>query len=213
MANRQIGRKPKFQKGNTMKKLLVLTAGLFLISGNAFASGSHTGGHDEVKKETHGHADTKSHGHDEMKKVMGGHDDADGHHDGAMAVGEPGKRQDATKNIVIVMKETDDGDMIFTPKKIKVKEGQTIRFVIRNKGELEHEFVLDNHDGVMEHKALMEKFPEMEHDDPNSIRLEPGKKGEVIWKFTNGGTFEFACLIPGHYASGMKGDITVAESH
>ena len=197
MAKRQTGHEPKFQKGNIMKKLLILTTGLFLIAGNAFASGSHTGGH----------------GHDEMKKVMEGHDNSDGHHADAMAVGEPGKKQNATKKITIIMTETDDGDMVFTPKIIDVKKGQTIRFVIRNKGEIDHEFVLDNRDGVMKHKALMEKFPEMEHDDPNSLRLEPGKKGEIIWKFTNGGTFEFACLIPGHYAAGMKGDITVTESH
>ena len=196
-----------------MKKLLVLTAGLLMVAGNAFASGSHTGGHGEVKKEMHGHDVIKSHGHDEQIKMMGGHDATDGHHADAMAVGEPGKRQDATKNIVIIMKETDDGEMVFTPKMIDVQKGQTIRFAIRNKGELEHEFVLDNHGGVMKHKVLMEKFPEMEHDDPNSLRLEPGKKGEIIWKFTNGGSFEFACLIPGHYASGMRGDIMVSESH
>jgi uncharacterized cupredoxin-like copper-binding protein len=178
-----------------MKKLLILFAGLLMITGNAFAAGSHTDGH----------------GHDKMKKDTQGHDDASDHHADKMSVGEPGERKNARKTIVIVMKETDDGDMVFTPKKIKVKEGQTIRFVIKNKGELEHEFVLDNHAGVMEHKVLMEKFPEMEHDDPNSTRLEPGKKGEVIWKFSNSGSFEFACLIPGHYDAGMKGDITVAD--
>ena len=57
----------------------------------------------------------------------------------------------------------------------------------------------------------MAKFPEMEHDDPNSIRLEPGKTGNIVWKFTNAGKFEFACLIPGHYEAGMKGDLSVAQ--
>ena len=186
-----------------MNKLIIFTTGLFLISGNTFAAGSHAGGHgkDEVKLETHGLKDTKEHGHE----------NTDSHHEGVMAVGIPGKNQDVSKDIVILMKETDDGDMIFTPKSIDVQNGQTIRFVVQNVGELVHEFVLDNHDGVIEHKALMEKFPEMEHDDPNSIRLEPGEKGEVIWKFSNGGAFEFACLIPGHYASGMRGDIMVSK--
>ena len=93
---------------------------------------------------------------------------------------------------------------------INVKKNETIRFMVINKGELEHEFVLDSHEGVMEHKALMEKMPEMEHDDPNSVRLDPGMDGEVIWKFANAGPFEFACLIPGHYDSGMKGMLNVA---
>ena len=80
-----------------------------------------------------------------------------------------------------------------------------------NKGKIDHEFVMDVHEGIMEHKALMEKFPEMEHADPNAIRLAPGSRGEIIWTFANAGEFGFACLVPGHYDSGMKGDITVAN--
>ena len=133
-----------------------------------------------------------------------------GHDDSKMAVGKPGKMSEVNRMIEVIMKESDDGEMVFEPKVLDVKQGETIRFVVMNKGELEHEFVLDNHEGVMEHKALMERMPEMEHDDPNSVRLDPGMDGEVIWKFTNGGSFEFACLIPGHYDSGMKGMLTVA---
>jgi uncharacterized cupredoxin-like copper-binding protein len=71
--------------------------------------------------------------------------------------------------------------------------------------------VLDQEDKVMEHKAMMAKFPEMEHDDPNAIRLEPGKTGEIVWKFTNDGAFKIACLIPGHFESGMHGNVIVAQ--
>ena len=134
-----------------------------------------------------------------------------GGHGEAMAVGEPGKKANATQTIRITMSETDDGKMIFTPSTFKVRKGQTIRFAIKNAGELDHEFVLDQEDKIMEHKVAMEKFPEMEHDDPNAIRLEPGKSGEIIWKFTNDGTFKIACLVPGHYDAGMHGDVTVAK--
>ena len=135
----------------------------------------------------------------------------DGGHEAKMKVGEAGKAGDVTKRLSIEMKETDDGKMIYKPASIEVREGQTVEFTIVNKGELEHEFVLDEHDTLMEHKETMAKFPEMEHDDPNAIRLEPGKRGKITWKFANTGTFEFACLIPGHYESGMKGDISVTE--
>jgi len=64
--------------------------------------------------------------------------------------------------------------------------------------------------GNAEHKKAMAEM-EMEHDDPNSVRLDTGAAGEVIWTFTNAGTFEFACLIPGHYESGMHGPISVGE--
>lgn len=170
-----------------MKKLFLITVSAALISGGAIAAGSHSGGH----------------GHDD--------ENADDHH-ADMAVGQPGEKSAVGKSIVVVMKETEDGDMIFEPEKIEVKKGETIRFEVQNVGELEHEFVLDDHKGVMEHKAMMEKFPEMEHDDPNSVRLEPGKSGEVVWKFTNDGSFEFACLIPGHYDSGMKGTLKVSAN-
>lgn len=132
-----------------------------------------------------------------------------GHDDSMMAIGNPGKASEVGRTIEVIMTETDDGQMLFEPSEISVEKGETIRFVLINRGEMEHEFVLDNHEGVMEHKALMERMPEMEHDDPNSLRLDPGMDGEVIWSFTNSGPFEFACLIPGHYDSGMKGMLTV----
>lgn len=56
---------------------------------------------------------------------------------------------------------------------------------------------------------MMERFPEMEHDDPYSVRFESGSSGEIVWTFTNAGSFEFACLIPGHYEAGMHGPILV----
>jgi uncharacterized cupredoxin-like copper-binding protein len=49
----------------------------------------------------------------------------------------------------------------------------------------------------------------MEHDDPNSVLLEPGKSSEVIWKFTKATDLEFACNVPGHYESGMMGKMQV----
>lgn len=133
-----------------------------------------------------------------------------GGHGEAMAAGEPGKKAQATRTIRVSMKETDDGKMVFAPNTFKVRKGQTIVFSIKNAGELDHEFVLDQDDKIMEHKAMMEKFPEMEHDDPNAIRLAAGKSGEIVWKFTNDGTFKIACLVPGHFDAGMHGDVAVA---
>ena len=132
-----------------------------------------------------------------------------GHHESL--AGEPGKKSKVTKTIQVTMKESDDGKMLYMPASVEVKEGQTVRFAIRNAGETDHEFVLDTHEEIMEHKKVMQKFPEMEHDDPNSVRLAPGKSGEIVWKFTKSGTLKFACLIPGHYEAGMRGDVTVIE--
>lgn len=158
---------------------------LALGTGAAIAAGSHSGGH--------------------------GHDKSDGHHEAMMSVGKPGKAADVSRTVEVTMKESDDGRMLFEPSRLEFKKGETIRFAIANAGEIEHEFVLDDHKGVMEHKELMERFPDMEHDDPNSVRLAPGETGEIIWTFANSGSFEFACLIPGHYDSGMHGDLVVGS--
>lgn len=131
------------------------------------------------------------------------------HAGGATAAGQPGKKSEVTRVIEVTMTETEDGAMVFSPKQFKIKRGETIRFAIANKGATDHEFVLDDHANMTKHKALMEKFPEMEHADANSIRLEPGAKGDIIWKFSASGEFQFACLIPGHMEAGMHGPVLV----
>jgi uncharacterized cupredoxin-like copper-binding protein len=136
----------------------------------------------------------------------GGHGEA-----GMMPIGSPGDAAKAKRTVQIVMMETADGAMIFQPKSLRVKEGETVRLKFLNKGKVDHEFVMDAEEGILEHKALMEKFPEMEHADPNSIKLAPGARGEIVWTFAKAGAFGFACLIPGHYDAGMKGHIEVSH--
>ncbi|MEF2554242.1 plastocyanin/azurin family copper-binding protein [Aurantimonas sp. A2-1-M11] len=132
-----------------------------------------------------------------------------GGHEDEMMLGKPAEAAQAGRTIAVKMMETDDGAMLFDPSSIEVKRGETVLLDIHNDGEIAHEFVMDGHEMNQEHKALMERFPEMEHDDPNSVRLEPGESGQIAWTFTNDGSFEFACLIPGHYESGMHGPLTV----
>jgi uncharacterized cupredoxin-like copper-binding protein len=133
-----------------------------------------------------------------------------GGHAEKMAIGEPGDKARVTQTIRVMMKETDDGKMLFTPDVIKVRRDQTVKISIKNVGTVDHEFVLNQEDKIMEHKAVMEENPEMEHADPNSIRLAPGESGDIVWKFTTDGEFKFACLVPGHFEAGMHGDVTVA---
>lgn len=183
-----------------MKKFVYAGIGVIALGGIALAEGTHSGGHDSQMS---GHGQNPGHGHSD--------NDTGDHHEAMMAVGAPGSAAEVGRTIEITMLETDDGDMIFEPKSIEIHKNETIRFVVNNAGELEHEFVLDDHDGVMEHKAMMERSPETNHDDPNSVRLQSGENGEIFWHFTNPGSFEFACLLPGHYDAGMKGDIAVSD--
>jgi uncharacterized cupredoxin-like copper-binding protein len=136
-----------------------------------------------------------------------GHSHAHGHVDG-LAFGEPGDPKKPSRDIAITMKEA-DGKMLFVPDKIAVKKGEQIRFKLMNNGLLDHEIVLSTLEDNLKHAKEMEKNPEMEHDDPNAKRLPPSKSGEILWKFTKAGTFDFSCLIPGHRQAGMSGTITV----
>ena len=90
------------------------------------------------------------------------------------------------------------------------RQGETIRFSVKNSGKVKHEFVLGTDKELKAHYELMKKFPEMEHADPNMVSVAPGKTGEVIWQFTQVGKIDFACLQPGHYDAGMRGAVNVA---
>lgn len=133
---------------------------------------------------------------------------APGHSHAGFSAGEPGNPKKPARTVVITMRE-DDGKMIFNHNHVEVRRGEQIRFVLENKGELDHEFVLATVKDNDKHAKLMQKFPEMEHDDPNAKRVAPKKAGELIWRFTKAGTFEFACLIPGHREAGMHGTVVV----
>lgn len=101
-------------------------------------------------------------------------------------------------------------DMRFTPDRIEVRQGDTVRFKVRNRGRQLHEFVIGTQQALDEHAALMLKFPNMAHDEPYMAHVAPGKTGEIVWTFNRTGDFGFAGLIAGHYQAGMVGRITVA---
>jgi uncharacterized cupredoxin-like copper-binding protein len=125
----------------------------------------------------------------------------------ASALGQPGDPKQVSRTIEITMSDA----MRFSPDRVSVQRDETIRFVLKNDGRLKHEMVLGTIAELQEHAALMRRFPGMEHVDPNQASVEPGQTGELIWKFTQAGTFDFACLQAGHYDAGMKGQVVVAS--
>ena len=141
--------------------------------------------------------------------------------------GKPGKSADVTRTVTVTLT-----DNRYEPEKIKVKKGETIRFVMQNKGEFVHEFNIGTANMHQAHQKEMMVMVEhgvlepdkinyarmkmdmgggktMEHNDPNSVLLEPKKSAEIVWKFSSDAKLEFACNIPGHYESGMVGTITI----
>jgi len=133
---------------------------------------------------------------------------ARGHEGEHFSAGEPGDAKKPARTVLVTMRES-DGKMLFIPDHVEVKKGEQIKFVIRNSGSLDHEFVLANTADNLKHAELMKKFPDMEHDDPNAKRIAPNKTDSIVWKFSKAGAFEFSCLIPGHRESGMIGTVIV----
>ena len=154
--------------------------------------------------------------------AAGAHGDGHGH--GAVT-GEPGKASQASRTINVEMY-----DNYYEPETIDVGPGETVRFVVENKGNLVHEFNIGTpgmHEAhqkemrmMVEHGVIrggqihhdmmnmdMGNGHSMKHDDPNSVLLEPGQSQEVIWTFSDKGNVEFACNVPGHYQAGMYGEI------
>jgi uncharacterized cupredoxin-like copper-binding protein len=124
------------------------------------------------------------------------------------SAGVPGNARKPARTVTVVMSDA-DGAMKFSPDRLDIKKGEQVRFIIENKGALKHEFTLASVKDNDKHAEMMKKFPDMEHDDPNAKSVDPGKTAEIVWRFTKTGTFEFACLIPGHREAGMHGSIIV----
>ena len=125
-------------------------------------------------------------------------------HRQSWSAGEPGDPKKPARTIEIVMSE-----MAYEPSSIEVKRGEQIRFVIRNAGKEDHEFLLATTKENLAHAEMMKKHRHMKHEDPNGVTLAPNKSAELLWKFSKAGTFEYSCLIPDHRDYGMIGRVTV----
>lgn len=139
--------------------------------------------------------------------AAGVHSGGHGHGDEETAIGKPGVASKVTRTITIEMRDT----MTYSPAEIQAKQGETIRFVVKNVGKVKHELSLGTEKELLEHLEVMKKFPDMEHDEPSKVTLAPGKSGTIIWQFTKAGNVNFACLMPSHYEAGMKGMVKVAK--
>jgi uncharacterized cupredoxin-like copper-binding protein len=125
------------------------------------------------------------------------------------ASGAPGDAAHVDRTVAIEMSDA----MRFEPSSIVAATGETIRFRIRNGGAMTHEFVLGMRSDLARHAEMMKKMPGMAHRAPNMATVGPGETTELVWRFTRAGRVDFACLQPGHYEAGMRGDVRVSDGH
>mgnify|MGYP001427777044 CR=1 FL=1 len=138
-----------------------------------------------------------------------------------MKIGSKGKLSDVTRTIKVKMY-----DNYYEPNTFKIKKGETVKFEVKNLGELVHEFNIANPMMHIKHQPEMELMVENEillgdridkdkmqkmaamdksmgHSHSNSVLLAPKEEGTLIWKFENAVNIEIACNVPGHYQAGM----------
>jgi uncharacterized cupredoxin-like copper-binding protein len=99
--------------------------------------------------------------------------------------------------------------MRYFPDQIRVKRGETVRFVVRNRGTAAHEMVLGTMDELKKHATIMSQSGSVDHEDANMAHVTPGSTGRLVWQFTKTGEFYYGCLIPGHFEAGMIGTVVV----
>ena len=142
-------------------------------------------------------------------------------------IGEKGNLSEVTKVIEIKMY-----DNFYEPDVINVKKDETVKFVVKNLGELVHEFNIATKEMHIKHQPEMLKMVGMEillgdridmkkmkeaaktdhamaHSHSNSVLLEPKDSAELIWKFTTNAKLEAACNVPGHYQTGMIAKLNI----
>ena len=142
-------------------------------------------------------------------------------------IGEKGKLSEVNRTIEIKMY-----DNYFEPNEIIIKKGETIKFIVKNYGELVHEFNIATKEMHIKHQPEMMKMVEheilladridkekmkemakkdhsMAHSHSNSVLLEPNEIGEIIWKFSTTANLEAACNVPGHYQDGMISTVSL----
>jgi uncharacterized cupredoxin-like copper-binding protein len=120
--------------------------------------------------------------------------------------GKAGDPKTISRTVTIEMNDTTH----FNPAQLTIRQGDTVRFMVKNSGKLLHQIVIGTREELAEHEALMASFPGMvEHDDSHMAYVAPGKTEEIVWQFTKPGQFNYGCLIPGHFDTGMVGKIIV----
>jgi len=150
-------------------------------------------------------------------------------HGKSVDTGKPGDPAKVSRTIEVSM-----FDNYYEPESLSIKEGETVRFIVRNKGALVHEFNIGTAEQHVAHqpemlmmvehgvlkvdridldaaRAMQASMGHGMHEEPNSVLLEPGKSGEIVWTFPEHASLQFACNVPGHYDAGMQGDIKLSH--
>ena len=90
---------------------------------------------------------------------------------------------------------------------VDVEQGTTVRFLIHNLDPIDHEFIVGDEAAQQKHEVGRQRH---HHGTiPGEVSVPAGTSRTTTFTFSRPGSVVFGCHLPGHYAYGMKGAITV----
>ena len=119
--------------------------------------------------------------------------------------GREGDPRKVKRVIRIEMSDT----MRYFPAELRVKRGDTVRFMLKNTGKMPHEMVIGSMDELKRRAALVKKEGDAALNGAPAARVAPGASARLVWQFTRPGEYYYGCLVPGHFDAGMIGTIIV----
>ncbi len=178
------------------------------LSSVAMAGGNHAEEHKHQTNASQTNHERANTDHSHIKETK--HGDKHQHDNQASSVGKPAMAAEATKTIHLTTEDTMRFNFAATP---DLKNGDIVKFVVTNKGQIAHEFSIGDETEQQAHREMMRKMPGMVHQDGNTVTIQPGETRELAWQFKSGNQVVFACNIPGHFEAGMVARAKIASSH
>jgi uncharacterized cupredoxin-like copper-binding protein len=127
-------------------------------------------------------------------------------------VGEAADASQATRTIEVVITQAKQ----YQPAAITVAPGEVVTFRVTNSASELHEFMVGDskaHDAHEKEMASMPMGSMKMADKPHYVDLDPGQTKQLTWKFPDraGATVIYGSHVPGDYAGGLRGTITVSR--
>jgi len=95
---------------------------------------------------------------------------------------------------------------VASPGHVEVPAGTHVRFVVRNLDPIDHELIVGDAGVHARHATGTEPY---HPPRPGEATVLAGAEAATTYRFEEPGVVEFGCHLPGHWAYGMRGTVTV----
>ena len=106
-------------------------------------------------------------------------------------------------------------ELTFEPATIEVRHGETIRFVVRNASNEDHEAYIGTEEEQRLHATVHSALsPEQQTTTTHmgyAVHVPAFGNGEMLAKFDEDPVYVIGCHYPGHYEAGMRAVIEVSD--